>query len=129
MDGMGRADGADGPPEPERPDDDDVVFRALAEPRRRRLMDALHAEDGQSLTQLCGVLPELTRFGVMKHLTVLADAELVVTEKIGRTRHHYLNPVPIQRIHRRWLAKYAEGASEALLELAAGVEQPRPPDS
>ena len=104
--------------------DDAPVFRALADPRRRQLMDALHAEDGQSLTRLCRVLPELTRFGVMKHLSVLAEADLVVTEKVGRVRYHYLNPVPIQRLHRRWLAKYAEAAGDALLGLAAELEQP-----
>lgn len=104
--------------------DDAPVFRALADSRRRQLMDALHAEDGQSLTQLCQVLPELTRFGVMKHLSVLAEADLVVTEKVGRVRFHYLNPVPIQRLHRRWLAKYAEAAGDALLDLAAELEQP-----
>lgn len=120
-------------PEPDRapaPVDDDadhLVFRALADPGRRRLLDALHERDGRTLGELCEVLPALTRFGVMKHLTVLADAHLVVTEKVGRSKHHYLNPVPLQRIHRRWLGKFAEGSSDALLDLAAGLTPMSPP--
>ena len=125
--------GSDRSPEPAArpgPVDDDAdhaVFRALADPGRRRLLDALHEHDGQTLGALCGVLPALTRFGVMKHLNVLADAHLVVTEKVGRSKHHYLNPVPLQRIHRRWLGKFAEGSSDALLDLAAGLAPTSPP--
>ncbi len=110
--------------EPAEPDADHEVFRALADPGRRRLMDALHERDGQTLSELCQVLPALTRFGVMKHLRVLAEAHLVVTEKVGRAKFHYLNPVPIQRIHRRWLAKYAERSGDALLELSERLHRP-----
>ena len=102
--------------------DDDVVFKALADPGRRRLLDALHARDGQSLTDLCAVLPDITRFGVMKHLAVLADAHLVVSERVGRSKHHYLNPVPIRRLHDRWLGKYAAASASSLLELAEQFE-------
>ncbi len=101
---------------------DELVFRALADPSRRRLLDALHADDGLTLTQLGAVLPDLTRFGVMKHLRVLEEADLVLSEKVGRSKHHYLNPVPIQRIHSRWLSKYGERSGQALLDLATAVE-------
>lgn len=104
------------------PDGLDPVFRALADPSRRALMDALFQHDGQSLGELCLVLPSLTRFGVMKHLAVLADADLVLTEKAGRVKHHYLNPVPIRRIHDRWISKFAEVSAGALLELADAIE-------
>ena len=108
--------------EPATSDGDGAVFVALADPSRRRLMDALFERDGQTLTELCDVLPTMTRFGVMKHLRVLAGAELVLTEKVGRRKHHYLNPVPIGRIHDRWIAKYAEAPVGALFELADDLE-------
>lgn len=111
-------------------DDDAPVFRALADPGRRALLDALYLEDGQSLTALCAVLPDLTRFGVMKHLGVLAEANLVLTEKDGRIKRHYLNPVPVRRIHDRWMAKYAAAPAAALIELATSVEaRPVVPES
>ena len=94
------------------------VFRALADPSRRALMDALFICDGQTLNGLCDVLPQMTRFGVMKHLNVLAQADLVVTEKIGRSKLHYLNPVPIRVIYERWISKYAEPTVHALSALA-----------
>ncbi len=94
------------------------VFRAIADPGRRALMDALFEHDGQSIVELCDVLPDMTRFGVMKHLGILADANLVVTEKVGRSKLHYLNPVPIQQIHDRWIAKYAQSTTETLTELS-----------
>ena len=75
---------------------DDAVFKALADPGRRRLLDALRDHDGRSLRELCTVLPAMSRFGVMKHLTVLEQAELVVTQRSGRIKRHYLNPVPIR---------------------------------
>jgi DNA-binding transcriptional ArsR family regulator len=95
----------------------DPVFRALADPSRRRLLDGLRERDGQTLTELCEALPDMTRFGVMKHLAVLEEAHLVVTERHGRSKHHYLNPVPIRRIHDRWISKYAEPFASALIEL------------
>src|ERR1700748_2196531 len=88
-------------------DGNDAVFKALADPGRRTLLDALHADDGQSLGRLCAALPALTRFGVMEHLAVLAHAGLVVTPRDGRRKLHYLNPVPIQEIADRWIGKYA----------------------
>jgi DNA-binding transcriptional ArsR family regulator len=99
--------------------DMDSVFRALADPSRRRLLDGLRDRDGQTLTQLCGTIPDMTRFGVMKHLGVLEEAHLVVTERHGRSKHHYLNPVPIRLIHDRWISKYAEPFASALTELTA----------
>lgn len=98
--------------------DDDAVFRALADPGRRRLLDALFSRDGQTLRDLCAVLPDLTRFGVMKHLAVLESANLVVTQRSGRAKLHHLNPVPIGQIQRRWVSKYAEAPVNALVALA-----------
>jgi DNA-binding transcriptional ArsR family regulator len=100
------------------------VFRAIADPGRRALMDALFAEDGQSLNELCDVLPGMTRFGVMKHLRILAEANLVLTEKVGRSKLHYLNPVPIQQIHDRWIAKYARPTTQTLTELSDRLSEP-----
>ena len=85
----------------------DDVFRALADPTRRSLLDELFHEDGQTLSALEQRLP-MTRFGVMKHLKVLEEAGLVVTRKRGREKLHFLNPVPIRLIHDRWVSKYAE---------------------
>jgi DNA-binding transcriptional ArsR family regulator len=98
-------------------DELDVVFRALADPSRRRLLDCLREQDGRTLGDLCDVLPDMTRFGVMKHLAVLADAHLVVTERHGRTKLHYLNPVPIRDIHDRWISRYAEPFVAGLTDL------------
>lgn len=112
--------------------DDDTVFRALADPNRRRLLDALFDVDGRSLGDLCTVLPEITRFGVMKHLAVLADAELVTTQRVGRSKLHYLNPVPIREIHNRWISKYASVTLDALDELRRRAESrgaSRPPST
>jgi DNA-binding transcriptional ArsR family regulator len=114
-------------------DEDDAsavdVFRALADPGRRALLDALFERDGQTLGELCRVLPGLTRFGVMKHLAVLAAAHLVVTEKVGREKRHYLNPIPIQVIHDRWISKYAQPFSRAMTGLRAQLESPNPDQS
>ena len=96
----------------------DLVFRALADPSRRQLLDRLFERDGQTLRDLCGALPDMTRFGVMKHLGILEAAHLVVAEKHGRAKYHYLNPVPIRLIHDRWISKYAEPFASALVALA-----------
>lgn len=100
----------------------DEVFKALADGGRRALLDALFVDDGQTLTQLCDVLPDMTRFGVMKHLKVLEDAHLVVTEKAGRSKLHYLNPVPIRDVHDRWISRFAEPHVIAMVELRERVE-------
>ena len=86
----------------------DKVFHALGDPGRRALLDALFAEDGLTLGALCEVLPDMTRFGVMNHLRILEEASLVTTRKVGRFKHHYLNPMPIRLVHDRWINKYAE---------------------
>jgi DNA-binding transcriptional ArsR family regulator len=101
--------------------DDDRVFKALADPTRRFLLDLLHARDGRTLTELEAELA-MTRFGAMKHLRVLEDAGLVVTRRSGREKLHYLNPVPIQLIHDRWIDKYTRHQMEALTELKARLE-------
>src|SRR5215475_8328738 len=103
-----------------------TVFRALAAPPRRRLLDALFKEDGQTLSALERRLP-MTRFGVMKHLKVLEEAGLVVTKKRGREKVHFLNPVPIRLVHDRWVSKYAEPWAAALSELKTGLESPMEP--
>jgi DNA-binding transcriptional ArsR family regulator len=100
----------------------DEVFKALADEGRRALLDALRERDGLTLGELCGVLPEMTRFGVMKHLKVLAQAHLVVSQKIGREKHHHLNPVPIREIHDRWISRYAEPFVVGLLALREAAE-------
>lgn len=100
----------------------DEVFHALDDPGRRALLDALFADDGQSLTALCAVLPGMTRFGVMNHLRVLEDAGLVVSQKVGRSRHHYLNPVPIHLVLERWIAKYAEPTVGRMAGIARHLE-------
>ncbi len=103
------------------------MFRALADPSRRALLDALFERDAQTLTELLEVLPTLTRFGVMKHLTVLTEASLVVTRKVGREKFHYLNPVPIRRLHDRWISKFAEPWTRVLTRLADNLETPSDP--
>jgi DNA-binding transcriptional ArsR family regulator len=100
----------------------DEVFRALADPSRRVLLDQLFDEDGQTLSSLVAALPSMTRFGVMKHLQVLEDAGLVTTQKIGREKRHYLNPVPIRLVHDRWIAKYAEPWVRGLADLKHDLE-------
>jgi uncharacterized protein YndB with AHSA1/START domain len=99
----------------------DDVFRALADPTRRSLLDELFKEDGQSLTALEGRLP-MSRFGVMKHLKVLEEANLVVTRKRGREKLHFLNPVPIRLVHDRWVSKYAEPWAATLTGLKRTLE-------
>ncbi len=101
--------------------DDDVVFKALADPTRRFLLDALFVRDGRSLTELDSEL-EMTRFGVMKHLRLLEEAGLVVTRRSGREKLHFLNPVPIRLIHDRWIDKYTEPWAAALSDLKQRME-------
>jgi DNA-binding transcriptional ArsR family regulator len=101
--------------------DDDRVFKALADPTRRFLLDQLFARDGRTLSELESEL-EMTRFGVMKHLRVLEEAGLVVTRKQGREKLHFLNPVPIRLIHNRWIDKYTAAQVSALLELKEELE-------
>ena len=98
-------------------DDLDVVFKALADPTRRALLDLLAEVDGQTLSTLADAFPEMTRFGVMKHLRLLEAARLVTSEKRGREKLHYLNPVPIRAIHDRWISRYAEPHVAGLLAL------------
>lgn len=100
----------------------DEVFKALADPSRRLLLDTLRTSDGQTVNELCQVLPDMTRFGVMKHLRVLEESHLVVTERSGRSKYHHLNPVPIREIHDRWIAPYREPLVVGLLALRDRVE-------
>ncbi len=99
----------------------DDVFKALADPSRRLLLDRLFERDGQTLTELESYL-DMSRFGVMKHLRVLEEAGLVATRKVGREKFHYLNPVPIRLIHDRWINKYNEPFVAALSGLKAQLE-------
>ena len=101
----------------------DEVFRALADPTRRSLLDELFREDGQTLSALEERF-EMTRFGVMKHLKQLEDAGLVVTRRRGREKLHFLNPVPIRLVHDRWVSKYAEPWAAALSDLKQRLESP-----
>jgi DNA-binding transcriptional ArsR family regulator len=100
----------------------DEVFKALADPTRRSLLDELFREDGQSLSALGRRLP-MTRFGVMKHLRVLEEAGLVTTKRRGREKLHFLNPVPIQLVHDRWVSKYAEPLAATLTGLKRRLEE------
>jgi DNA-binding transcriptional ArsR family regulator len=101
--------------------DDDKVFRALADPTRRFLLDLLFARDGRTLTELESGL-EMTRFGVMKHLKVLEEAGLVISRRHGREKLHFLNAVPIRLIHDRWIDKYTERQVTALADLKRHLE-------
>lgn len=102
--------------------EDEPVFKALADPTRRFLLDLLFERDGRTLTELESGL-EMTRFGVMKHLRILEEAGLVVTRRSGREKHHYLNPVPIRQIHDRWIDKFTERKVSALLDLKQQLEK------
>jgi DNA-binding transcriptional ArsR family regulator len=102
--------------------DDDRVFKALADPTRRFLLDLLFQRDGRTLTELESEL-EMTRFGVAKHLKVLEDADLVVVRRSGREKLHFLNPVPIRLIHDRWIDKYTEHHVTALVDLKKALEE------
>ncbi len=100
----------------------DSVFKALADPSRRQLLDALHADNGQTLSQLCAHL-EMTRQAVTKHLVLLEEANLVATVWRGREKLHFLNPVPLHEIYERWIAKYERDRLQALSDLKKGLEQ------
>ncbi|WP_010202398.1 ArsR/SmtB family transcription factor [Salinibacterium sp. PAMC 21357] len=94
----------------------DLVFKALADVSRRDLLDALRTRDGQSLSELADLLPEMTRFGVAAHLKVLESAELVTTVRDGRLKLHHLNPVPLQEVASRWLGTFSASAAQVLLD-------------
>ena len=101
--------------------DEDLVFKALADPTRRLLLDRLFERDGRTLTELESDV-DMTRFGVMKHLRLLEDAGLVVARRSGREKLHFLNPVPIRLIHDRWIDKYTERQVSALAKLKTELE-------
>lgn len=100
----------------------DEVFGAINDRSRRLLLDALYERDGQTLSELCALLPEMTRYGVMNHLKVLEEAGLVSTHKQGRQKFHYLNPVPIKLVHDRWISRYAEPRVGAIADIKARLE-------
>ena len=100
----------------------DSVFKALADPSRRKLLDELHANNGQPLSQLCEHL-EMSRQAVTKHLVLLEEANLVATVWRGREKLHFLNPVPLHEIAERWIRKYERHRLQALSDLKRGLEQ------
>lgn len=100
----------------------DTVFKALADKTRRELLDRLFAIDGQTLGELCEYL-SMTRQAVTKHLVILEEANLIVTQWKGREKFHYLNPVPIQEIHERWISKYEQGRLAAISNLKQSLEK------
>lgn len=107
------------------------AFRALADPSRRLLLDGLFECDGQTLGELSARLPDMTRFGVMRHLDVLESAGLITTRKAGREKRHYLNPIPIRRIHDRWISKFAApviGTMSAIKDHLEAAQMAVPPD-
>jgi DNA-binding transcriptional ArsR family regulator len=102
--------------------DIDLLFKTLADPGRRKLLDLLHAHDGRTLTELCEHL-EMTRQGVTQHLDLLEEANLVATVRRGREKLHFLNPVPLQEIYERWIAKFEKPRLKALSELKQRLEK------
>ncbi len=100
----------------------DAVFKALADPGRRKLLDALHKSNGQTLTELCRHL-DMTRQAVTKHLGLLEEANLVAVVWRGREKLHYLNPVPLHEIYERWIGKYERHRLQALSDLKKGLEE------
>jgi DNA-binding transcriptional ArsR family regulator len=102
--------------------DTDVLFKALADPSRRKLLDLLHASDGRTLNDLCEHL-DMTRQGVTQHLDLLEEATLVATVRRGREKLHFLNPVPLQEIYERWIAKFEKRRLKALDELKRRLEK------
>ena len=104
--------------------DMDDVFKALADPSRRRLLDSLNARGGQNLRELCAGL-DMARQSVSKHLALLEAANLVTTVRRGREKLHFLNPVPIHEIYERWIGKFERGRLQALHDLKQGLESPR----
>src|SRR5882757_4255636 len=103
----------------------DAVFKALADPTRRQLLDSLHARNGQTLNELCEQM-DMTRQAVTKHLGLLEEANLIATLKEGREKHHFLNPVPINDIAERWIGKYERGRLKALSDLKKQLEREEP---
>ncbi|MDX2076320.1 MAG: metalloregulator ArsR/SmtB family transcription factor [bacterium] len=103
-------------------DEDDAIFKALADSSRRKLLDVLRQKDGQTLGALCEHL-EMTRFGVMKHLQLLEDCGLVITQKKGREKYHFLNPIPIQQVYDRWVSQYSQHWSQKLTTLKFSLEE------
>lgn len=102
----------------------ELVFKALADPHRRLLLDRLHERDGQTLLELQGHLTTMTRFGVMKHVKLLEEAGLVTSRKVGREKIHHLNPVPLQQVYDRWVSKYAQPWARAVAGLKYALEEP-----
>jgi DNA-binding transcriptional ArsR family regulator len=102
--------------------DDSLVFKALADPTRRFLLDLLFEREGRTLSELESQV-EMSRIGVMKHLRLLEEAELVLTQRSGREKLHFLNPVPIQLIHDRWIDKFTERQASALVNLKSELEE------
>jgi DNA-binding transcriptional ArsR family regulator len=100
----------------------DAVFRALADPTRRLLLDRLHAQNGQTLNELCEQM-EMTRQAVTKHLAILEEANLIATVRKGREKQHYINPVPINEIAERWIGKFERGRLRALADLKHKLER------
>ena len=106
----------------DRPDHNDLLFKALADPSRRKLMDLLHAHDGRTLNELCEHL-DMTRQGVTQHLVLLEAANLIATVRRGREKLHFLNPVPLQDIYERWIAKFEKPRLKALSDLKRRLEK------
>ena len=102
--------------------DTDVLFKALADPSRRKLLDVLHAHDGRTLNELCEHL-DMTRQGVTQHLDLLEAANLITTARCGREKLHFLNPVPLQEIYERWIAKFEKPRLKALSNLKQRLEK------
>ena len=100
----------------------DAVFKALADPSRRKLLDELHTNNGQTLSELCAHLA-MSRQAVTKHLVLLEEANLVATVWRGREKLHFLNPVPLHEIYERWIAKYERNRLQALSDLKKGLEE------
>jgi DNA-binding transcriptional ArsR family regulator len=107
---------------PEKTRDADLLFKALADSSRRKLLDVLHAHDGQTLNELCEHL-DMTRQGVTQHLDVLEAANLVATVRRGREKLHFLNPIPLQEIYDRWIAKFEKPRLKALADLKRKLEK------
>lgn len=106
--------------------DDDLLFKALADSGRRKLLDRLHAHDGQTLTELCQHL-DMTRQGVTQHLALLEAAQLIAVQWRGREKLHFLNPVPLQHVYERWIRKFEQPRLEALHDLKRRLETDAPP--
>jgi DNA-binding transcriptional ArsR family regulator len=102
--------------------DTDLLFKALADPSRRKLLDVLHAHDGRTLNELCEYL-DITRQGVTQHLDLLEAANLIATVRHGREKRHFLNPVPLQEIFERWVAKFEKPRLKALSDLKRRLEK------